>query len=184
MYDPTQPHPEEETEAFCHDLAAGRVATESYILHFAGALDGIDANASSARARAHRLSRRSDVEKRVIELRKQRRQPVEAISEDDLHRLMVEVTDTLAKAHSAAQDAGAAPQQLSALRKKITRHVGRSGRMRAPAAALHDATEANADIASVLAAVPLWNALTATSRSARQKPQRPSQTAHKAPLTK
>lgn len=154
-WEPALPHPAHEVEAFCQDLAAGRAATDSFVRHFDSALDGIDTDASSVRARAHRLSRRPDVEQRTIQIRKQRGRPVEAISEVDLHRLMVEVTNTLAAAHGAAHDAGAAPQQLSALRKEITRHVGRAGRMRPRIDAPHDAAVATAGLLEVLANLPL-----------------------------
>lgn len=154
-WSPDQPHPEPETEEFCQDLAAGVAASEAYLASFAGALEGIDAESSSVRARAHRLSKRPDVEARVLYLRKERRAPVEALSEADLHRLMAEVTDTLADAHRAAEEAGAPSQHLSALRKEITRHVGRSGRMRPQVEVPHDASRSKAALLAMLDLVPL-----------------------------
>ena len=154
-WSPDQLHPEPEVEEFCHDLAAGVAASEAFLASFAGALDAIDAESSSVRARAHRLSKRPDVEARVLHLRKERRAPVEALSEADLHRLMGEVTDTLAEAHSAAQEAGAPSQHLSALRKEITRHVGRSGRMRPQVEVPHDASRSKAALLAMMNMVPL-----------------------------
>jgi len=152
---PEQPHPEPEVEEFCQDVAAGVAASEAYLLSFETALDGIDAESSSVRARAHRLSKRPDVDARVLHLRKSRRARVEPLSGADLHRLMSEVTDTLAEAHRAAEEAGAPSQHLSALRKEITRHVGRSGRMRPPATIPLDGSRAKAGLATLLEALPL-----------------------------
>lgn len=154
-WSPDQQHPEPEVEGFCNDLAAGVAASEAFVASFDAALDGVDPESSSVRARAHRLSRRSDVEARVLHLRKARSAPVETLSESDLHRLMGEVTDTLADAHRAAAEAGAPSQHLSALRKEITRHVGRSGRMRPQVEAPHDASRSKAGLLALLDMVPL-----------------------------
>lgn len=154
-WSPDQLHPEPEVEEFCQDLAAGVAASEAYLASFAGALDGIDAEASSPRARAHRLSKRPDVEARILHIRRVRRSPVERLSEADLHRLMGEVTDTLADAHRAAEEAGAPSQHLSALRKEITRHVGRSGRMRPQTETLYDGSISEAALRAVLDMVRL-----------------------------
>lgn len=152
---PDQPHPEPAVEEFCTDLATGLGATDSYILHFEDALKGIDPDSSSVRARAHRLQRRPDVEARILHIRKARRKPVEAISEADLSRLMVEVTDTLSEAHRSAEEAGADASALAALRKSITTHVGRAGRMRPQQAVPFDASTVNRSLVELLGAVPL-----------------------------
>lgn len=161
-WNPSQPHPERAVEEFCKDLATGLSATDSFILHFEQALDGIDASSSSVRARSHRLSRRPDVEARILAIRKARRKPVEALSEADIHRLMEEITEVLSAAHASAEEAGAPPQSLSGLRKEITRHVGRAGRMRPPAAAPFDASSLKTGLAEMLEALPLCSCPEAT----------------------
>lgn len=154
-WSPDQPHPEPAVEEFCADLATGLAATDSYILHFEAALEGIDPDSSSVRARAHRLQRRPDVEARILHIRMARRKPVEALSEADLSRLMVEVTDTLAEAHRSAEEAGAHSSDLAALRKAITTHVGRAGRMRPAQAVPFDASGVHKNLVEMLGAVPL-----------------------------
>lgn len=154
-WSPDQPHPEPAVEEFCKDVATGLAATDSFILHFEDALEGIDANSSSARARSHRLSRRPDVEARILHIRKARRKPAEALSEADLRRLMDEVTATLSEAHASAEEAGAPAQNLSALRKEITRHVGRASRMRPQTSVPFDASSVNRSLVQMLGAVPL-----------------------------
>lgn len=176
-WSPDQPHPEPDVEEFCKDVATGLAASDSFILHFEGALEGIDPDSSSVRARAHRLQRRPDVEARVLAIRKARRKPVEALSEADLSRLMAEVTDTLSEAHAAAEEAGAPAQNLSALRKEITRHVGRASRMRPQTSVPFDASGVNRSLVELLGAVSLCNC-----HDKAQTPEDPSSIAQRGVL--
>lgn len=172
-WSPDQPHPEPAVEEFCKDVASGLAATDSFILHFEDALEGIDAK-SSVRARAHRLQRRPDVEARILAIRKARRKPAEALSESDLRRLMDEVTATLSEAHAAAEEAGAPSQNLSALRKEITRHVGRASRMRPQTSVPFDASSVNRSLVGMMGAVPLC-----TCHDKAQTPEDPSSIAQR-----
>ena len=90
---------------------------------------------AACRVQSTRLMKRHVITARIAFLRVQAADSAERpISTTSLAELMAEVSDTLRNIHEVCR-ATASPQQLLAIRKCLTTHAGRSGRVPAPSGA-------------------------------------------------
>lgn len=132
VHNPSKPLVNNRHEVFAQRLARGASYGDAWkaTVPFGKEYNG---GANALRVTGFRVAKRPEVEARVSYLRQQAKreahQDTSPLTQGDIIRLNLEVTEALETAYKAAEDAHVAPQKLETLRRVLAAHLGRQGKL-------------------------------------------------------